>query len=173
MKFNNEILKKLNEEGVPRNEGLLYLLSLYYELDTKLFPNNFKLKMNSMGIITLEKSLLVWKIPLFEGMEIAFQWVETEYVKLFAEKNPDKAGHQRESIVRMKKFFSENPAARKQDVLGATVMYLSQTDPRFIREPHYFISKGRGIEHISDLLTWLDKYYEAQEEVDSDTNNIN
>ena len=58
----------------------------------------------------------------------------------------------------MKKFFSENPDVRKEEVIGATTMYIRSTEAKYIRLPHYFISKGVGSEKTSDLFNWIEKY---------------
>lgn len=58
----------------------------------------------------------------------------------------------------MKKFFSENPDVRKEEVMGATIMYIRSTEDKYIRLPHYFISKGVGSEKTSDLFNWIEKY---------------
>jgi len=59
----------------------------------------------------------------------------------------------------MKKLFAENPSIRKGDIIGATKMYLYNTDPRFIRFPLLFsFQKGAGASKINDILSWIDKY---------------
>ena len=63
----------------------------------------------------------------------------------------------------MKRLFVENPDIRKDEVMGATEFYLKNTDPKFIRLSHYFIQKGIGVDKISDLTTWIDKYRKYQD----------
>lgn len=93
-----------------------------------------------------------------EEKDSAWNWIKKEYTELFVEIGKER--HLKESIVRMKKFFSENPDVRKDEVIGATILYIRTTDSRFVRLPHYFISKGVGSEKTSDLFTWIEKYRE-------------
>ena len=58
----------------------------------------------------------------------------------------------------MKKLFSEYPSIRKDEVIEATKLYIRNNDTRFIRQSHYFISKGSGGDKTSDLITWIDVY---------------
>jgi hypothetical protein len=64
----------------------------------------------------------------------------------------------------MKRFFAENPEIRKEDVIEATKMYIRETnDHTYLRLPHYFIFKGVGLNRISDLSFWIDKYKETNQ----------
>jgi hypothetical protein len=89
-------------------------------------------------------------------------WVKTEYCALFKAKNPDKGGKIKESVVRMKTMFRARPEIRKEDVILTVKLYLSQTDSRFIRYPHYFLKKGQGANAIYEFDDWYDKYLEAK-----------
>ena len=82
---------------------------------------------------------------------------------MFKEKNNSKGGHVTATTSRMKKFFSENAEYRKDDVITATRNYLANTDGDYIRFPHYFISKGKGLDKTSDLLDWLERVEEERE----------
>lgn len=90
-------------------------------------------------------------------------WVRTEYVPMFKAKNPTKGGKVRESTARMKKMFAANPEIRKEDVLLTVKLYLSQTDSRFIRFPHYFLKKGQGADAIYEFDDWYEKYLNSKE----------
>lgn len=90
-------------------------------------------------------------------------WVKTEYCAAFKNKNPDKGGHIKESISRMKKMFAANPEIRKEDVMGTVKLYLSETNSRYIRKPHFFLKKGVGANAIYDFSTWFEKYKEQKE----------
>jgi len=90
-------------------------------------------------------------------------WVKTEYCALFKQKNPKKGGKIKESISRMKKMFAAMPEIRKEDVIATTKLYLSQTDSRFIRFPHYFLKKGQGADAIYEFADWYDKYMETKQ----------
>lgn len=102
-----------------------------------------------------------------------WDWVKTEYVAMFKAKNPDKGGHVKESVSRMKKMFAANPEIRKEDVLLTVKLYLSQTDSRFIRLPHYFLKKGQGANAIYEFDTWYEKYLEGIEAGKGRSNVIN
>ena len=100
-------------------------------------------------------------------------WVKTEYCAMFKAKNPDKGGKIRESISRMKKMFAAMPNIRKEEVLATTKLYLSQTDSRYIRFPHYFLKKGVGADAIYEFSDWYEKYKEAEEAGKGRTSTIN
>jgi len=107
---------------------------------------------------------------IFDGLEGTLEekkfgpwvWVKTEYCSLFIAKNIEKGGYIKESISRMKKMFAANPEIRKEDVIGATKLYLSSTDSRYIRYPHYFLKKGQGSSAVYEFLNWYEKYKEAE-----------
>lgn len=92
-----------------------------------------------------------------------WNWVKTDYCALFKAKNPSKGGKVRESVARMKKMFAARPEIRKEDVILTVKLYLSQTDSRFIRYPHYFLKKGQGANAIYEFDDWYDKYLESKE----------
>lgn len=108
-----------------------------------------------------------------ENSKDPWAWVKTEYVAMFKAKNPDKGGHVKESVSRMKKMFAANPEIRKEDVILTTKLYLSQTDSRFIRLPHYFLKKGQGANAIYEFNTWYEKYLESLEAGKGRSNVIN
>ena len=89
-------------------------------------------------------------------------WVKDEYCAMFKAKNPTKGGKVRESVARMKKMFSAMPEMRKEDVILTTKLYLSQTDSRFIRFPHYFLKKGQGADAIYEFADWYEKYIDSK-----------
>lgn len=158
MKINKLILETFDKYHIYKPDGICYLLSLHYEYEPSYIPEDFKQKVHTTGIVQNENGSITWKVPLFEGQEVAFKWVETEYVVLFKKANPKKGGKVRESIKRMKKLFADNPDIRKDDVLGATQLYLNNTDSEYIRFPHYFIEKGTGVDKTNDILDWIDKH---------------
>lgn len=159
MQINDQVKKALEEFSVPLKDGIPYLICLYFGYEPSYIPDMLKQKVNATGIVIIDaKGTLQWRVPLFEGQETAFGWVQTEYVPLFSEANPKKGGKVREATARMKKFFANNPEIRKEDIIAATKLYLLNSDPRFIRFPHFFIEKGKGVDRISDLEDWLDKY---------------
>lgn len=112
-------------------------------------------------------------IPEDADKKDPWAWVKTEYVAMFKAKNPDKGGHIKECVSRMKKMFAANPEIRKEDVLLTVKLYLSQTDSRFIRLPHYFLKKGQGANAIYEFDTWYEKYLEGVEAGKGRSNVIN
>jgi hypothetical protein len=159
MEINEKVLEILTECGIRKDDGICYLISLYHNYSPTYIPTLLKQKMNLTKIVVWDdKGGLTWNLPLYAGAETAFGWVETEYVPMFKSKNPAKGGKVREATSRMKKLFSSNPEIRKEDVLGATKMYLKNTDSMFIRLPHYFLEKGVGAEKTYDVLDWIDKH---------------
>jgi hypothetical protein len=99
--------------------------------------------------------------PVSVDSKDPWDWVKTEYCAMFKAKNPAKGGKVRESVARMKKMFSAFPEVRKEDVILTTKLYLSQTDSRFIRYPHYFLKKGQGADAIYEFSDWYDQYLET------------
>jgi hypothetical protein len=159
MKVNTAIYPILREFGIGKEDGTAYLLMKYFGYNPSYIPDALVAKMNMTGIYYMDdNNSLQWKIPLFDDQETAFDWVKTEYVELFVERNPDKRGNGNSSVRLMKKFFADNPSIRKDEVIEATKMYLKNTDPRYIRFSNYFISKGRGADKVSELAEWIDKY---------------
>jgi hypothetical protein len=164
MLLNKNIYDLLKKSNINLDEALLYLLSLHFEIRNDCISDRVKSKVHTLGIVKQSTTGLQWSIPLFEGAETAFEWVKTEYIPLFTAANRDKGGHIKDSIVRMKRFFAENPDVRKEEVIGATQMYIRETpDTTYLRLPHYFIYKGVGLERISDLHFWVEKYRESNQ----------
>lgn len=158
MNVNNEILEIFKEFKIRSDDGICYLVSLFHGYNPTYIPDDLKKKVNATNIITSKNNILHWNIPLYEEQMTAFEWVDKEYVYLFESANSDKRGNARESIRRMKKFFANNPDIRKDEVIGATKMYIRNTDVRYIRLSHYFIEKGAGATKTNDILEWVDKY---------------
>ena len=158
MKINEQILDILKEFGIRKDDGICYLISLYHGYKPTYIPDVLKQKINLTKIVVNDRTGITWNIPLYSGAETAFEWVKTEYVPMFKERNSKKGGKVREATSRMKKLFAANPDIRKDEVIGATRMYLLNTNPDYIRFPHYFIEKGVGAEKSWDVLDWIEKY---------------
>lgn len=159
MKINEKIIDALKECNIKVDDALPYLISLHHGYNPSYIPDILKQKMNITGIYEKDdkSGTIKWNEPLYFGGATAFDWVKTEYVPMFKAINPQRGGKVRESMARMKRIFADNPDIRKQDVLAATDYYLTNTDPAYIRFPHYFIEKGKGINKTNDLLDWIDK----------------
>lgn len=158
MKINENIKTILESFNINYEEAVPYLLSLYFGFNPEYIPDQLKQRVNISKIIEVENHVLKWNIPLFEGetTDQKWEWVNTEYIELFAKIG--KGTHKREALTRMKRLFSQNPDIRKDEVIGATEMYLYNTDSKYARLPHYFIEKGTGGDKTQDILEWIDKY---------------
>lgn len=172
MKINNKIIDVLKEYNINKDNAICYLISLYFNYRPSYIPDDFKKKIDVINIYETDKyNSLKWNISLFEddngSKTKPFDWVKTEFQVLFKNINITKAGNGNECVRRMKTFFSENPEVRKEDVIGATELYIRKTDSNYIRVSHYFIIKGKGTDRISDLESWLEIYKEQQNKLSS------
>lgn len=163
MNINDEILEIFEECKIQKDDGICYLLSLYYSYKPSYIPDTLKQKMNITGIYTEDKGSIKWNVPLFDGQQTAFDWVK-DYVKLFKDANSERGGHVKEATNLIKKLFAVNPEIRKDDIIGATKLYIRNTDVRYIMFPHYFIQKGVGAAKTQTILTWLEKYESAKDQ---------
>jgi hypothetical protein len=159
MTINTEVKEILREFDISLDDGLMYLLSIYYGYTPSYIPDSLKSRINRTKIIVRDdKGELKWNVSLFEGQETKFDWVATEWMPIFANLNPDRKGVKRTAISRMKKFFAKNPDYRKEDVMEATRMYAkSVDDTNYTVTSHYFIYKGVGAEKVSLLEEWCEK----------------
>jgi len=164
MNINDEILEIFTEFKIQKDDGICYLLSLFYNYKPSYIPEAFKQKMNTTGIYSEDKGNIKWNIPLFEGQQTAFEWVKTEYVQLFKDANTDKGGYVREATSLLKQLFAKNPSVRKDDIIGATKMYILNSDSKYLMLPHYFIQKGKGADKTQTIMTWLEKYEIAKDQ---------
>lgn len=154
MKINSRILEIFKEFNIHKDDGLTFLLTLYYDLYPNYIPMDVSSKVYASRIVENGNTGLQWNVPLFEEQQTAFDWVEKEYVALF--ESVGKATNKREATTRMKQLFAKNPDIRKEEVLGATELYLF--NEKYPRLPHYFIEKGKGVDKTQDILDWIDKY---------------
>ncbi len=164
MKINENLINRLKEYNILLSDVLPILINIYYQLPIpKYIPKKLMVQVNSIGIYNTTENGIIWSIPLYEGVETTtFDWVKTEYCELFKVANKTKVGDKKAATLRMKKLFSEQPDIRKDEIIGATKLYLSQTDSNYIRQSHYFISKGKGVNMIQDILTWIEEYRSSQ-----------
>jgi len=173
--INPRVLEILKEYNVNVQNGLAYLLTLHYDLTPNCIPTPLIANVQTTRIVekALDNTGLKWNIPLFVGEVTEYDWVKTEYVEIFKAKNSTKGGKVAPSIIRLKKFFADNQSYSKADVLGATELYVSSTDARYLMDPHYFITKGKGIERTSTLFDWIEKFVELEEASGGRTSHAN
>ena len=169
MEINQQIRDLLDSFGINQEDGLSYLLSVYFECRPSYTPTILIQKINATNILGIGASReLIWNIPLFvASVEIDSKW---DWVKLwnksFGDINPKRKGTDKDCIIRMKKFFSENPEVRKDDVINATQMYFSSlTDRQYLISSHYFIYKGVGRDKLSALAGWVERYQQEMSEI--------
>ena len=164
-KLNPKLPLMLKEHGIDTTEGILALLGLTHSLDvTTIIKEETINKLVLKGFIervytsSTRKHYVQLNIPVYEKQEVEWEWVEKEFMKPFATMKPSIAMLYDESKKRMIRFFQENPSIRKDDVIRATKLYLSEVDDvTYLQAPHYFIRKDKGIAQTSRLKAYLDK----------------
>lgn len=163
MHFNPEVIEALKVHKIDRSQGILCLLAIYHNLEAEtIIPPEVMQKVNHTHIVEKDynTNTLNWKLPLFEGMEAdAFDWVE-DWIKPFGEiGGPSRRGTKKECIVRMKKFFADNPHIRKDNVYAARDLYFTTEKPtrQYVKTSHKFIYDGAGAMKTSPLLMWCEK----------------
>tara|TARA_R110002050_G_scaffold57833_2_gene130051 strand:+ start:4437 stop:4970 length:534 start_codon:yes stop_codon:yes gene_type:complete len=162
-KINPDVINLLKECNVSVDAGLGYLLCLANNIMPVYIPYKLVQQVLGTGIVVHDDKGITWRMPLFGTQETGFAWIK-DWHNLF-EPFGTHNKHKREVITKMKHFFAENPDIRVEEVIGATKMYVAnQIREGYPRLPHYFITKGRGLDKISDLLTWIDTYREQNVE---------
>lgn len=173
MEINQQIRDLLDSFGINQEDGLSYLLSVYYDCRPSYTPTILIQKINATNILGIGASReLIWNIPLFVSSvetDGKWDWVKA-WNKSFGDINPKRKGTDKDCILRMKKFFSENPEVRKEDVVNATQMYFSSlTDRQYLISSHYFIYKGVGRDKLSALAGWVERYQQEMSEAPEST----
>lgn len=164
--INKDILVTLSGYKINKDEAILYLLGIYFGLDTSYISEVTRKQVNALNIIEREYKdnsnkphTLKWITPLFSGkkeVQNQWEWVE-QYRELFNQRNPERKGTKSAVLARMKKFFAENPEVRKNDVRQATEAYLrTVTDGQYLKSAHKFIYEGAGVNRISLLEQWVE-----------------
>lgn len=162
--INPDILLALKEYSINKDEAVLYLLGIYFNLDTQYISEKTKTQVNALKIVereykdnstTLHK--ITWKAPLFaEERSEAFAWIG-DWMEGFAKINPERKGTKSSVDARMKRFFAEHPEVRIQDVFAATQAYFKTvTEPQYLKSSHKFIMDGAGFSRVSMLEQWLE-----------------
>jgi hypothetical protein len=168
--INPEITKILKQHNITNNAhiGILFLLNNGFTPTNspQLFNPILQREVLATGIVKCHQEqngtfLFHFEVPLLSTSENAWDWVQ-DYCNMFKKANLQSGGYVREATIRLKKLFSTNPEIRKDDILGATELYLKNTDPKFIGLPHYFIEKGVGSNKTQKVLTWVENYLELK-----------
>lgn len=162
--INPDILVALKEYSINKSEAILYLLGIYFGLDTQYISEKTKTQVNALKVVEREYkdnsttvNRIIWKAPLFaEERSETFAWVG-EWMEGFGKINPERRGTKSSVDARMKKFFAEHPEVRVQDVFAATQAYFKTvSDPQYLKSSHKFIMDGAGFSKVSMLEQWLD-----------------
>jgi hypothetical protein len=160
--INSEIKELLRRASVPIDDGIGYLLTLYYDVRISFVPPVLQQKVLSTNIVNIDytSNTLVWNVSLFEETEIGFEWIG-DWMNLFKNVNPDRRGVKADVLKRMKKFFMNNPTYRKEDVFKAAENYLATvSNPIYCKKAHKFIYE---IDGTSMLLEYCDQIVENVE----------
>jgi hypothetical protein len=161
MTINSQIKTSLQEFGIPVDDGIAYLLSVYFECRPSYTPSLLIQRVNLTNILGIDENRdLKWNIPLFEEMSTAgkWEWVK-DWVDSFGNINKLRRGNVKTATTRMKAFFAENPDVRKEEIIGATQMYFrSLSSSEYLTTSHYFIFKDKGKDRVSPLEEWIEKY---------------
>lgn len=169
--FNEVIIETLKDYKIPLNNGLAYLLCVYYDVKPDFIPDSLKSQVLTSGIFTTDsKNSITWRIPLFKdgkSEEENYEWVKG-WVQSFKDKNNNIPRPYTECVRRFKKFFRTYPNYTVEDVKKATEAYFkSVNDYSFLKWPHYFISKDGH----SMLLDYLNEIKEQKEEIRTSLSN--
>ena len=138
---------------VEREKVIIYLYIKYLKLDIKtniLFNKNFIDKIENK--FKQDKN---WKKKYF--IQKCNNSFIKEYINIFNSVNQNKKGNTMSCNLKMTRFMLKNPEISEKDIIEATKRYISETDINYIRQSHYFIEKGLGVNRISDLLEWVNK----------------
>lgn len=154
LEVNSKIRTLLQSNQINIQDGLTFLISVYYNLTPSFIPKDLENKVLALNIINkdYETNQIVWKVNLFEEQITGFEWI-TEFMDLFGKVNPDRRGVKIDVLKRMKKFFMNNPIYRKEDVINATKSYLKTlTDPMYCKKSHKFIYEIDGTSMLMDFV---------------------
>lgn len=162
--INSKIIEHIatSDSEVATVDMIGYLICIYHNIYPTYLPlPEIESEAVRIGLIKTENQKASFLIPLYtadknEELEEKWKWIIKEYIPLF--KEVDKSSSPKEVVPRMKKLFYENPDIRVDEIIGASKMYIRNTNNKYIREARYFIYKGVGTDKVSDLLTWIEKY---------------
>ena len=154
---NTEVSEILTKNNIPVEDGKVFLLCKYLNLRPSYFPEALENKISSLGFYTIDytKDKITWKIDIFGESSEGFEWVK-EYIEMFARRNSSRRNSLTLVLPKIKKLLLNNPSIGSRDILEATKIYLNETDPKFIMESQYFISKN-NVSKIMDYIERLPK----------------
>ena len=175
MEINPQIKEILQENDIPPGLGTLVLLCYYFNImPEEEIPDEVhaEIKMTKIVERDYEGGILKWHVPLFiglgetENVDKEWDWI-IEWRKLFGAVRADAIGSRADCYKKMKKYFSEHPSVRVEDVIQATKMYLlTVKDPRYLQKADYFISKTVEGSKGSRLDMYLEILKDSSKTVD-------
>ena len=161
--INPKIKDRLEEFEIPVNDGVNYLLGVYFDSIASTYSLKLKKQIGITKIFTGSSKELEWNIPLLveETRIEGRSWILDEYREAFKDVRPDRAGPSKDVRNRMLKFMYKHPTISGEEIMTATHAYLqSLSDPTYVTSAHYFIVKGTGSNRVSLLEQWLEKVQE-------------
>lgn len=166
--INSDIVLTLRQYNINVDEAKLYLLGIYFNIDTQYISEKTRKQVNALNIVDREYSsvgrdAVSWNVPLFaEEKAEAFAWIE-KWMDGFRRINPHRIGTKAAVMSRMKKFFAAHPEIRTEDVFKATEMYFATvSEPQYLKSSHKFIYEGAGFSLSSMLEQYTDQLKESK-----------
>lgn len=169
MNINPVIKQTLGLYNVNEAEGILCLLSLYHNLNEHIVPEMIHKQINLTKIVERDYNKpgsIIWNIPLYENEVVITEWDWIEAWRLlFGKLRNDAIGNKKSCDTKMRKYFAEHPSVRMQDVIKATMLYLTpyynkKKDVAYLQRADYFISKIIKAEGGTEYNSRLDMYLE-------------
>ena len=176
MIINKEIFPVLKQFNITKDAGLLVLLGIYYNLDIDtVCPESVIKSINLTKIVERDfsgtKLAVKWNMPLFEGQETEWAWVQ-KYNDMW-NINRERKDAWQDVLSRMKEFFTKYPHYRKQDIQRATMSYFATIkDAQYLKSSAKFIFEGKGATKQSHLLGWLQKTGVGEGSINNSRGNI-
>jgi hypothetical protein len=176
MKINPKVIERLNKYNCNDNDSILYLLSIYFELDTSIFNTETIRKVNITKIVDIDYKTqeIKWNIELFkdivsEPIDLKWEWINEIRAK-FGKINPDRKGTKGAMKTKIQKFMANNPEVNKDIIIKCYDMYLEDfvklnTAASYLVSADYFIYKqdnGNSKSYVSKLEQYVEKYHENQ-----------
>jgi hypothetical protein len=162
MEINKDIFEVLKEFKINKDEGLLYLLGVFYKLDVEKVCSEEVIKAMALTKIVdknYTNGLITWNMPLFQGQQTEWDWVKEWNNKWNIQK--DRKASNPDCIKRMQEFFKKYPSYRAEDIMRATEMYMKTVSIGYLKNSAAFIFDGAGASKKSILLGWCEKLKEA------------
>lgn len=161
MELNPEVFEILKANNIGKSAGTLFLLAVYYKLDTEELGLSEEVikSINLTKIVErdYENKIIKWNIPLFQGQQTEWDWVKERYNEKWRV-NPNRKDSNPDVLKRMQDFFAKYPQYRIEDIMQATNNYFaSMRDPQYLKSSAKFIFDGMGTMKKSMLLSWCEK----------------